>query len=93
MPGQVWAVHGIQKVWLAVPLKIKANGEGQGECRLQKKIRGGNSADTRLMTLATLAAAGQQREERERERQAGMGHAAATSCGRQAGLYKHDLSN
>lgn len=56
----------------------------------KKSKRGGNSADTRLMTLATLAAAGQQRE---RERQAGMGHAAATSCGRQAGLYKHDLSN
>lgn len=34
----------------------------------KKSKRGGSSADTRLMTLATLAAAGQQREERERER-------------------------
>lgn len=33
-----------QQVWLAVPLKIKANGEGQGESAGEKKVEGRREA-------------------------------------------------
>lgn len=72
----------MQKVWLAVPLKINANGEGQGECRLHNEEKE-DAADTRSMTLAALAAA-EQRKESERD---------MLLPRHVAGLYKHDLSN
>lgn len=67
-----------RQVWLAVPLKIKPNGEGQGE-RVQAKKRWKEEEKQVDDVGAGLL-------------QGGRGSAAATSCS-EAGLYKHDLSN
>lgn len=71
-----------RQVWLAVPLKIKPNGEGQGESAGEKTAEG--SRETGWWRWRWAAA--------NKKVKGGRGSAAATSCSG-AGLYKHDLSN